>query len=150
MVIRLTFAKEEVRQLRRERYAHPHPRVRRKLEALLLKSAGLAHRQITAILGISENTLREYLREYQAGGIEKLKRLRFRKPRSILEEHRETLGAYFQEHPPATVKEAVAEIEQLTGIRRGPTQVRRFLRTLGLPDSRSGLSPVSVDGWHGG
>jgi hypothetical protein len=42
------------------------------------------------------------LRDFLAGGVEKLKELNFFKPESDLAEHRETLKAYFQDHPPAT------------------------------------------------
>ena len=33
-------------------------------------------------MGISLNTFREYLREYQEGGIERIKEVRFHKPKS--------------------------------------------------------------------
>ncbi len=144
-MIRIEFSEDEIEQLRRERFEHPHPRVQRKMEALLLKSEGLPHYQVTRILGVSENTLRQYLREYRAGGIERLKELRFSPPRSELDAHRESLEAYFEEHPPATVNEAVAKIEELTGIRRGPTQVRRFLGSLGLRPRKVGMIPAKAD-----
>ena len=144
-MIRITFGKEEVKQLRKERFDHPHPRVQLKMEVLLLKSQRLAHHQITAITDISESTLCEYLREYQAGGIEKLKEVRFHRRQSLLQEHRGTLEAYFLEHPPATVKEAAAKIEQITGIRRGLTQVRHFLKSLGLRRLKVGSLPAKAD-----
>lgn len=144
-MIRMTFGEEEVQRLRRERFEHPHPRVQQKMDVLLLKSHGLAHQEITAIADISENTLREYLREYQSGGIEKLKELHFHGPQSVLQGYRETLEAYFRENPPATVKEAAAKIEQLTGIRRGLTQVRRFLKSMGLRRLKVGHIPAKAD-----
>ena len=144
-MITIEFGEDDIKRLRRERFEHPHPRVQRKMEALLLKSEGLPHHQITRILGVSENTLRHYLREYQDGGIERLKEIRFRGPRSDLDEHRASLEAYFEAHPPATVNEAVAKIEELTGIRRGPTQVRRFLGSLGLRPRKVGMIPAKAD-----
>jgi transposase len=144
-MITIEFGEEEIERLRRERFAHPHPRVQRKMEALLLKSEGLPHQQITRILGVSENTLRHYLREYQDGGIERLQEIRFRHPRSDLDKHRDSLESYFEEHPPATVNEAVAKIEERTGIRRGPTQVRRFLGSLGLRPRKVGMIPAKAD-----
>jgi DNA-binding CsgD family transcriptional regulator len=39
------------------------------MEALLLKSQGIAHKKIADLTGICPNTLRTYLRDYQAGGI---------------------------------------------------------------------------------
>ena len=144
-MITIEFGRDEIERLRRERFGHPHPRVQRKMEALLLKSDGLPHHQITRLLGVSENTFRDYLRQYQDGGIERLKEIRFRHPRSDLDEHRESLEAYFEEHPPATVNEAAARIEELTGIRRGPTQVRRFLGSLGLRPRKVGMIPAKAD-----
>jgi len=144
-MIRIAFSEDEIERLRRERFGHPHPRVQRKIEALLLKSEDLPHRQITRLLGVSENTLRGYLREYRDGGIERLQEIRFRHPKSELDAHHESLAAYFEEHPPATVNEAAAKIEELTGIRRGPTQVRRFLKSLGLRPRKVGMIPAKAD-----
>lgn len=144
-MIRIEFTKEAIDKLRYERFHHPHPRVQRKMEALLLKSEGLPHHQITRILGVSENTLRQYFREYEEGGVERLKTLHFHRPQSELAEHRESLEAYFEEHPPATVNEGAAKIEELTGIRRGLTQVRLFLNSLGLRPRKVGMIPAKAD-----
>ena len=56
-MIKIEFTEEAIDELRYQRFNHPHPRVQRKMEALLLKSDGLPHHQITRILGVSENTL---------------------------------------------------------------------------------------------
>ena len=39
-MIRIEFTEEAIEKLRYERFHHPHPRVQRKMEALLLKSDG--------------------------------------------------------------------------------------------------------------
>ena len=144
-MIRIEFTEEAIAKLRYERFHHPHPRVQRKMEALLLKSEGLPHKRIAQIVGISENTLRDYLRQYQEGGVKRLKTLGFHKPQSELADHRESLEAYFEEHPPATVNEAASKIEEITGIRRGPTQVRKFLNSLGLRPRKVGMIPAKAD-----
>jgi len=144
-MIRIEFTEEAIAKLRYERFHHPHPRVQRKMETLLLKSDGLPHKQITRIVGISENTLRDYLRQYQQGGVERLKTLGFHKPQSELAEHLQSLETYFQQHPPATVNEATARVEELTGIRRGPTQVRKFLNSLGLRPRKVGMIPAKAN-----
>ena len=144
-MIRITFTEEQVKPLHHWRFHHPHPRVQLKMEALLLKSQNLPHRQICHLLHISENTLRASFRDFLAGGVEKLKELNFFRPESDLAEHRETLEAYFQDHPPATVKEAGAKIEELTGIRRGLSQVRHFLKTIGLRRLKVGFVPAKAD-----
>ena len=144
-MIQLTFSEEEIKQLEYERYHHPHPRVQRKMEAVLLKAKGLPHHQIAHCVGICGNTLHSYLQDYQEGGIEALKRVDFYKPTSQLEKHHETLEAYFKEHPPTTIPHAVAMIEELTGLKRRPTQVRIFLKKMGLKRRKTYAVPAKID-----
>lgn len=112
-MIKIEFTGEEKQALEYERYNYPHPRVPRKMEALWLKSLGLSHKEICRVTGFSPNTLRSYLRAYQRGGIKALKRLKFYQPSSEMSQHRTTIEEYFHEHPPASVKEAMAKIEEI-------------------------------------
>ena len=98
------------------------------MEVLWLKSHDLPHALIAKLASVSENTLREYFRLYQEGGLEKLKEVNFYRPESALVAHTSSLETYFQAHPPASIKEAQSEIEALTGIKRSETQVREFLK----------------------
>jgi len=144
-MLQLTFTEAEIKELDYQRYNHPHPRVQRKMEALLLKAKGLPHHQIAHCLGVCENTMHSYLEQYQQGGIEALKQLDFYKPSSELEKHQETLEAYFKEHPPTTIPHAVAIIEELTGLKRSPTQVGIFLKRLGLKRLKTYAVPAKMD-----
>jgi len=127
-MIRINFSAEEVEQLRIERFSHPHPRVQMKMEALLLKSQGLPHKEIGEIVGVCQVTLREYFEQYLNGGIEELKTLHFNKPQSDLEKYRTSIEEEFRKSPPATLKEAAAKIKELTGIERSTVQVGVFLK----------------------
>ena len=129
--------------LKYERYHYP--RVQRKMEALWLKSQGLSHKEICLLTGISANTLRTYLREYLQGGIEALKQIKFHQPQSELNQHTTTIEAYFREHPPASVKEAMAMIEELTGIKRSENRVRVFLKSIGMAPRKVGTIPAKAD-----
>ena len=144
-MIHLEFSEEDKQALYYERFHHPHPRVQKKMEALWLKSQEISHQQISQLAGISPNTLRSYLREYQEGGIEKLKEINFYRPQSQLEEHRATLKDYFQKNPPATMNEAVNKIEELTRIKRSPTQVRKFLKSMGMRCLKVGALPAKAN-----
>lgn len=144
-MIRITFTEEEIAALRYERFNHPHPRVMLKMEVLLLKSQGVAHGEICRIAGITENTLRSYLRAYQEGGVEALKQLNFAKPVSDMEDHRETLEKHFRDNPPRSTAHAAAEIERLTGIKRSLTQVRKFLKKMGMSFRKVGMFPAGAD-----
>ena len=128
MTIQLDITPEIQDQLNYERYHHPVPLVQRRMEVLWLKSHDLPHHLIAKLANISENTMRDYFQLYAAGGLEKLKEVQFYRPHSELKNHSTSLEAYFQANPPATIKEAQAEIEALTGIKRSETQVREFLK----------------------
>jgi len=86
-MIRIEFSEQDLKQIQQLRYEHAHPRVRRRMEALWLKSQGLEHQEICRFAGLSSNTLRKYLRLFQAGGIKKLTELNFYAPASELERH---------------------------------------------------------------
>jgi len=128
MTIQLEFTPEILKELYYHRYRHLAPLVQRRMDALWLKAHGLPHAQIAELVGISENTLREYFELYQHGGMEKLKELNYYRPESELKEHIPSLEAYFRDHPPASIKEAQHQVEIITGVRRSETQVREFLK----------------------
>ena len=144
-MIRIEFTDQDLKKIKRLRYEHPHPRVRRRMEVLWLKSQDLEHREICRLAGVSSNTLRQYFKLFQAGGIEKLSELNFYAPISELECHRFQLEAYFREHPPATLNEAAAKIRELTGLQRSASAVGRFLNALGMAPRRVGTIPSKAD-----
>lgn len=128
MTTQLEFTPDLIAEIRYQRYHHLVPLVQRRMEALLLKAHHVPHGQIEAIVGVTGNTLREYFELYQHGGIEKLKEIHYSKPESALVKHMVSLEAYFRDNPPASIKEAQKEIEDLTGVKRSETQVREFLK----------------------
>lgn len=133
MTIQLEFTPETLATLNYERYHHPVPMVQRRMEVLWLKSFKLPHEQIAVLAGVSPNTMRDYFRLYQEGGVDKRREVALYQPESELQAHTISLEDHFRQHPPATIKEAQHEIERLTGIRRGETQVRLFLKKTPSP-----------------
>lgn len=98
------------------------------MQALLLKSQGLAHQEISKIMAISGTTLRQYLDLYLAGGVAGLKELHYQGQGSQLNEHQAEIIAAIEAQPPATIKEAQATIKEVTGLERSLTQVSAFLK----------------------
>jgi transposase len=123
-----SFSQADSDIIQHDRYHHPHPRVQLKMEVLWLKSQGLTHASIGELAGASRRTVQRILDAYLAGGLDQVRRLCFRRPESELVKHQATLEDYFLENPPASTAQAQAAIEKLTGIKRGLTQVRRFLK----------------------
>src|SRR3954469_17986181 len=138
----VTFPEADVEAIQHERYHHPEPRVQRKMEVLWLKHQGLTHERIAVLAGVSRSSVQRCLDDYLAGGLEQVRRCRYQGSASRLDEQRASLEEYFDQHPPRSVKEAQQVIEQRSGIRRGPTQVRRFLRRLGLKPRQACAIPV--------
>src|SRR4029434_8625664 len=116
--IELTRAEREAWQY--WRFHHPHPRVQRKMEALYLKSQGLAPAQISRLCAITQPTFYRYLHEYRQGGIETLTQVPLHRRQSQLADDRTSIEADFRQRPPASVAEAAARIADLTGLPRCP------------------------------
>ncbi len=139
----ITFTADDRRTLAHDRYHHPDPRVQRKMEVLWLRSHGLSHDDIAAYADVSRRTVQRYLDEYIEGGLPRLRRCRWHQPQSTLVQHEESLEEYFLKHPPRSAKQAQAIIAEQTGIRRGLSQVRHFLKDrLGLGWRKVGAIPV--------
>lgn len=128
MTIQLELTQEILQETHYHRYNHPAPLVQRRMEAIWLKGHGLPHAQIAELVGVTENTIRDYFELYQEGGIEKLKELNYYIPGSKLNAHVTSLEAHFRDNPPASIKEAQSEIETITGVKRSETQVAEFLK----------------------
>jgi transposase len=124
----ITFTADDQRALAHDRYHYPDPRVQRKMEVLWLKSHGLGHDQIAAYADVSRRTVQRYLDQSLEGGLPRLRRCPWHQPRSVLAEHQDSLEEYFRKHPVRSAQQAQAIIEQQTGVRRGLSQVRHFLK----------------------
>jgi len=128
MTKQFEFSPEVVEEINYLRYNHLAPLVQRRIDAIRLKAYGRLHKEIAEIIGITENTLRDYFELYEQGGLEKLKEIHYYQPESELKEHIVSLEAYFRAHPPATIKQAQHEVEVITGVVRSETQIREFLK----------------------
>jgi len=140
-MLRIDFTQEDIDQLHYERYHYPHPLVQKKMEALYLKSQGMKHKEICSLCQISKTTLTGYVRQYQLGGIEELKKIDCKGQPSELNKYSDILKEHFEKHPPSTVAEAQDVIEKLTGIKRSPTQIREFMKRVGLRCLKVGYVP---------
>ena len=144
-LIDIRFTNKEVEQFRKTAINHPHPFVRKKALVLLLRSQGLSNSQISAGVGICENTVRNYLHAYKEGGINKLSEVCFYRPKSELKFFDDEIKIYFTERPPSTIKQACAEIAELTGIEIKETQMRNHLKLLGLSYRKVAAIPAKAD-----
>ena len=137
------FPPDVMTQIERDRFYHPDPLVQRRMEILCLKAHGQPHALIAKVAGVSRPTVQRLLDLYQTGSLEAVRTFHWKAPASALTPHRPMLEAEFAARPPHTVGEACERIEKLTGVRRGPTRVREFLRdTMGMRWRKTAAVPV--------
>lgn len=140
---RFIFAEEVRPALAKERYHHPDPRVQQRMEIVLLKSKGETHGRIAELADVSRRTVQRVLDVFEREGLDGLRKFHWHGQAGALTPHRESLEAEFCARPPHTVAGAARRIEELTGVRRKPTRVRKFLReTLKLSWRKVAAVPV--------
>lgn len=127
----LDFPPDVLAQIEHDRYCHPCPQVQRRMELLRLAAHGLARADLIRLTGLSRATVQRRLDDYRDGGLDAVRRWDYRGQPSGLAPHAATLEEHFRHHPPATVADAAETIFRLTTVRRGPTQVRQFLKKVG-------------------
>ncbi len=139
---RVRLTEEEQRVVNEERCCHPNLRIREKMLVLWLLHTGLTRQQAAKAVGVSRATVQRYVAAFRQGGLDGLRQWNLSRPVSEMAAYRDLIRASFEKQPATTIAEACERIFQLTGLRRGPSQVRKFLKDLGLKFYRVRAIPV--------
>ena len=139
---RVQLSEAEQAIVKEELECHPKRHVRKRMMALWLLQCGVTREQAARIAGVGRATVQRWVAAYRDGGLEGLRRWEVQGPESELAAYREQIIEMFTQQPASTVAEAADRIFQKTGLRRGPTQVRKFLKDLGLKWQRVRAIPV--------
>jgi transposase len=123
-----SFGENVVEAILRERYHHPDPRVQERMQILWLKSQDETHDRIAALANVSRSTVQRTLRIYAAKGLDGIRSFGWKGRPSALTPHQGTIEEAFRQHPPHTAYEASRRIEELTGVQRKPSRVRKFMK----------------------
>jgi transposase len=123
-----SFPEPVVEEITDARYRHPDPRVQERMEILGLKSRNEPHGRIAELANVSRSTVQRTLRIYAAKGLDGIRSFGWKGHPSALTPHRATIEEAFRQHPPHTAHDATRRIEELTGVRRKPSRVRKFLK----------------------
>jgi transposase len=140
--LRIQLTEEQQQVVNAERDSHPQEHVRRKMLVLWLLHCGLSRAKAAEVAGLGRATVQRYVAAFRDGGRDGLRRWGVTGPVSDLAAHREFIRQEFTRQPARSTNEACARIERLTGLRRRPTQVRRFLKGMGLRWQRVRALPV--------
>jgi transposase len=139
---RVHLSEEQQRIVNEERTSHPSLRVREKMLVLWLLHCGASREKAAEVVGVSRATVQRYVAAFRAGGLEGLRQENPHRPKSEMAAYRDLIRDSFAKQPASTIAEACERIYQLTGLRRGPSQVRKFLKDLGLKFHRVRAIPV--------
>jgi len=139
---RVQLTKEQQRVVNEERTFHPNPRIREKMLVIWLLHNGATRQYAATIVGVSRATVQRYVTAFREGGLDGLRRWNANRPESEMAAYRQLIRESFEKQPVRTIAEAGERIFQLTGLRRGPSQVRKFLKDMGLKFQRVRMIPV--------
>ena len=139
---RIRLTEDERRIVNEERANHPSPLVRDKMLTIWLLHCGVTRSKAAEIVGASRATVQRYVAAYSKGGLDGLRHSEVHRAPGEMAAFEDIIRASFAERPACTIAEACKRIEELTGLRRSPTQVRHFLKGLGLQWRRVRAIPV--------
>ena len=139
---RVHLTEEQQRIVNEERVSHPDLRVREKMLVLWLLHCGSTREEAAKVVGVSRATVHRYVAAFREGGLDGLRPCNHHRPQSEMAAYRDLIRESFEKQPVRTVAEACDRIFQLTGLRRGPSQVRKFLKDMGLKFQRVRMIPV--------
>jgi transposase len=140
--LRIQLTEQEQQIVNAERDCHPQEHVRRKMLVLWLLHCDLTREKTAEVAGLGRATVQRYVAAFRDGGLDGLRRWGVTGPVSDLAAHRDLIREDFTRQPARSMNEACERIALLTGIRRQPTQVRKFLKAMGLSFQRVRAVPV--------
>jgi transposase len=136
---------KEFQTVQAERFSYPCPIVQKRFHVLYLKMKQKPHNEIADFLGIHPNSVTNYIKMFQAGGIERIKQVNYGTNTSKLKIHESSLEQEFRLNPPLSTNEAIHRIEALTGIRRSSTRVKAWMKKIGLKYRKIAHIPAKAD-----
>jgi transposase len=109
---------------------------------LWLLHNGVKRQDAAKIVGASRATVQRYVAAFREGGLDGLRQWNPNRPVSEMAAYRDLIRESFEKQPACTVAEVGERIFQLTGLRRSPSQVRKFVTDMGLKFQR--VRPIPV------
>ena len=140
---RVVLSEEEQEVVSRQRESHGSGATRRRLLVLWSLHCGLKREQEAQVSGLVLLSVQRIVSLYRDEGIDRvLQSQRSYVPTSELADYEAVIRQSLEDQPVRSIAEACQRIKDLTGIERGPTQVRCFLKRIGLKWQRVRAIPV--------
>ncbi|MBA3286175.1 MAG: IS630 family transposase [Nitrosopumilus sp.] len=144
-MLTLNFSEAEIQELNYERFHYPSPIVQKRMHVLFLKSLNISHNDISVMMDVHPNSVTNFIKLFKKGGMAAIKELNFTRPESDLMSYASSFEKEFEKHPPLSSKEAGNTIRLITGLTRCPTQIRAFMKRIGMKCLKLGHIPSKAD-----
>lgn len=118
---------------------------RTKLLVIRLHAEGAKSGFIAKCLNLHSNTVTNYLKTYLEGKLPAVLEVKYYQPSSSLDPLMDCLKCSFKVAPVADAKQAAARVRALTGVRLSESQIRRFMKKLGLKLRKACPIPGKAD-----
>jgi transposase len=123
----------------------PDPDVRKKMMVVLLKAFRIAHGLIAFFVQIHSNSVTNYLRKFNEGGLDLLLADNRHGPVSGLAGFEQQAREAFKKVEPANSVEAAAKLSEITGRHVSPRTAIRWMRSLGMIFVKPVVIPSKAD-----
>ena len=144
-MLTLNLSEAEIQKLNYERFHYPSPIVQKRMHVMYMKSKGYSHNEISDVMDVHPNSVTNFIKLYNQSGLEGLQTLNYTGRESELEKFEDTIEAEFEKHPPLSSKQAADTIYKMTGISRCPTQIREFMKRIGMSFLKLGHIPAKAN-----
>ena len=138
-------SKKDLKIISKRRNDHPDKKIRLRLSVLWFTTQCDSASQIARFVGVSVRQVFNVINMYNADGLSCVMEINYFKQESKLEGFADLIREEFEKKPPASVKEARIRIKELTGIRRSLTQIKVFMKKLGMKLLKTGTIPMGKD-----
>lgn len=140
----LNISEADIEQAKYERIYHPLASVRKCMDTLYWTSQGYSRLEVSQMSGVHRNSIVNYIKAYQSGGLKQLQTFHYKGPDSRLKGHKLSIAEYFKIHPPRSPKQARAAIIHMTGETLSVDAVRHFMHKLGMKPRKAGHIPAKA------
>jgi transposase len=146
MLIQMNMSGDEIRELNYKIFKENNPQIQKRLLAVYLKVFfSISNGDLAKVLYAHRNSIDTWIRIYREQGIGELMILHYRPRKSELKAYAEEIKETCSSPLIRSVKEFAHKIEEQTGIKRGLTQVRKFIRAIGFKYLQTGHIPAKAD-----
>ncbi|MDR0429097.1 MAG: hypothetical protein LBH58_01280 [Tannerellaceae bacterium] len=146
MLIQLNLSEEKIRELNYKLFEELNPQIQKRLLSVYLKAFfSVSNEFLANVLYVHRNSVDTWIRIYREQGLDALMSLHYKPRESELNAYTEKIKEICSGSLIGTVKEFAHKIEEQTGIKRGLTQIRKFIRRIGINHLQSGHIPAKAD-----